>query len=152
MERKSCGAGALARGPVPLAGLLGGRTRASAAVQGDRPTSAPNKSVKWIPSHRLIKCVSRSVNTSRQRNIYDEITHEKFRGEINGAQKAPFLRGAGVDGGSKGRSVSLSNRSSAPGESARHRWRPVRMEVCRVHRWRVGHLEASARSLVRSGD
>ena len=32
--------------PVPLAGLLGGRTRASAAVQGDRPTSAPNKS--WL--------------------------------------------------------------------------------------------------------
>ena len=36
-KRKSCGAGV-------LAGLLGGRTRASAAVQGDRPTSAPNKS------------------------------------------------------------------------------------------------------------
>src|SRR6266704_7132865 len=32
--------------PVPLAGLLGGRTRASAAVEGDRPTSAPNKS--WL--------------------------------------------------------------------------------------------------------
>src|SRR5437016_4811217 len=32
--------------PVPLAGLLGGRTRASAAVQGDRPTTAPNKS--WL--------------------------------------------------------------------------------------------------------
>src|SRR5258708_680531 len=27
-------------------GLLGGRTRASAAVQGDRPTSAPNKSAE----------------------------------------------------------------------------------------------------------
>src|SRR5207245_9820112 len=50
MKRKSCGAGALAWRPCPrpvsLAGLLGGRTSASAAVQGDRPTTAPNKS--WL--------------------------------------------------------------------------------------------------------
>src|SRR6266704_2237019 len=44
-KRKSCGGRPCPR-PVPLAGLLGGRTRASAAVQGDRPTSAPSKS--WL--------------------------------------------------------------------------------------------------------
>src|SRR6266571_5028546 len=45
-KRKSRGAGALARGRPPLAGLLGGRRRASAPAQGARPTSAPDKS--WL--------------------------------------------------------------------------------------------------------
>src|SRR5438105_1192477 len=55
--------------PVPLAGLLGGRTRASAAVQGDRPTRFASNLVinggrqSWRPHlapgpSRLVHCKS----------------------------------------------------------------------------------------------